>query len=109
MSQEDVVFNLELNVEGATTNVRKIETIIYRVLGLYNRICRLLGVPEDSPMVQVVQKAQKLTMIAREMTTAYNLMAIAQAGAGPVGWAMAGLGVAGVIVTSAEFMTSIGE
>lgn len=106
MSQETVTFNLELNVESAFSNARRVELIIFRVLGLWLRFCRLLGVPDDSPAVVVIQKIQQITMLVRTMHTAVVLM---NAASGPIGWAMAGIGVASAAVSVPEFMTSIGE
>jgi hypothetical protein len=105
-SEENIVFNLDLNVTSAETKSRKIEMIIYRVLGLWGRVCRVFGVPEDSPAVQIVQKAQQATMILRQVHTAAVL---AESAAGPVGWAMAGIGIVGAGLTITEFMTSAGE
>lgn len=104
--QEQVVFNLELNTVGASSSVSKLQTALYRALGLYNRICRLLGVPDDSPLNKLITRVQGLVMITRQLTTTVTLL---QAASGPVGWAMASIGVAGVVVSSVEFMQSTGE
>jgi hypothetical protein len=106
MSEETVTFNLEVNVEKAFSNVRRIELIVFRVLGLWLRICRLLNLPEDSPINRVIEKVQHLTMVIRTLHTAAILL---QTASGPIGWAMAGIGLASAAVTSVEFMTSLGE
>lgn len=104
--QENVVFNLEVNTLRASGDVKKLETIVHRTLGLYNRVCRILGIPDDSPLNKAVTKVQHLVMIIRQLTTAVTLLQVAS---GPIGWASAGLAVAGVAVTSVEFMQSAGE
>ncbi len=104
--QEQVIFNLELNTSGATTSINKLQLVLYRALGLYNRICRLLGVPDDSPLNKMISRVQQLVMITRQLTTTVTLL---QAASGPIGWALGGLGIAGVVVSSVEFMQSTGE
>lgn len=106
--EEDVSFNLELNTSRSETNVRKLELVVFRALGVYNRFCRLMGVPEDSPVNQIVAKAQHLTMIIRQLHTA-SLLLNAAAMTTPVGFAMAGLSVAGVAISGIEFMQEMGE
>ena len=105
-SEENVVFNLDIDTSRSHSSVRKLETILYRTLSLYSRISRLLGIPEDSPINQAVAKTQQLVMVVRQLHTAVLLL---QAASGPIGWAMAGIGVAGVAVSSVEFIQSAGE
>jgi hypothetical protein len=97
--QELVIFNLELNVEKAFSNVRKIEMLAYRALGLLGRINKLLGLPEDSPFNQMVIRVQRLTMIIRTLHTSAVML---QAASGPIGIAMAGVGIATSAVVMAE-------
>ena len=90
MSEETVTFNLELNVEGAIESSRQFETVLYRSLGLWNQWCRILGVPADSPMSVVVNKAQQIVMMARLIHTSVILLETAS---GPLGWIKAALGI----------------
>jgi len=99
MSEETITFNLELNVEKAFSASRKIELIIFRVLGLWNRLCRMLGLPDDSPIMMITQRAQEVVMAARQIHTA---MVLIEAASGPLGWVMAGLSVAGAFMTVGE-------
>jgi len=104
--EETVTFNLELNVEKVFSSSRRIELILFRVLGLWARMCHMLGLPEDSPVVQIAQRVQQLTMIIRQLHTSAVLL---EAASGPIGWAMAGISVAATAMSMADVMTSLGE
>lgn len=113
MSEETIIFNLELNVENAFSSVRKIELILFRALGLWQRFCKLLGLPPDSPINVIAQKAQQIVMIARTIHTAAVLI---ESASGPLGWIMAALSVGSAAVQVADMasapmdaMLSVGE
>ena len=106
MSEDTVTFNLELNVEQAVSSVRKIEFLLFRAFRLWGRICRALGVPEDSPIMVVTERIQKLIMLVRVLHTSFILL---NAASGPIGWAMAGIGVGTAVMTMADTMTALGE
>lgn len=106
MSQEDVVFNLELNVESANSKIRQIEFLFYRAIGVWNRICRALGVPDDSPIMVVTLQVQKVTMLIRQLHTAMIMLDVAS---GPIGWAKAGLGISTLLLSTNEFMMDSGS
>ena len=109
MSEETVTFNLELNVEQANNSTRQVELIVYRVFGLWNRLCRIFGVPDDSPILIITQRIQQLTMLIRQMHTAAILAEAALVpGAGVVKIAMAGIGIAGAALSATDFMMSTG-
>ena len=95
MSTEDttVSFSLEVNVEKAYEDIRKLEMLLYRIIGLFRR----LGMPED--VEQAIIKVQKAIAILNM----YRLtVAAAQAAAGPIGWALLGISVAQAMVSTAE-------
>lgn len=106
MSEETVTFNLDLLVEQAADKSRKIELIIFRGLGLWNRMCRMLGLPADSPIVKVTAQIQRVVMTIRTLHTAVILL---NAASGPIGWAMAGIGVGSAVMAMADTVTMIGE
>jgi len=86
MSEEhNVVFNLNIDVQETVRELRSLETVLYRALGL----ARQFGLPED--VDAAITKIQRLiatlnllraTFIATQMAT------------GPLGWVSAGLGAA---------------
>lgn len=78
MSEETVVFNLELNVEAVMDNSRKIEMLLFRTLGLLNR----LGLPEN--VREALAFAQRLTMTFRLLHTTMVALAAARATSGDV-------------------------
>lgn len=99
MTEESIVFNLELNVEKAFDSSRRLELILFRALGMWTRLCRILGVPEDSPMVQIVERIQRLTMIFRQF---HSTIVFLEAASGPIGWAMFGLSAAGTALATVD-------
>ncbi len=85
MSEEETVtFNLELNVEQCIDNIRQIEALLYRTMGLLHR----LNLPDD--IEQGIARLQRLIMTIRLTHTA--LIAL-EAASGPLGWALAGVGI----------------
>ena len=90
MSEETITFNLELNVESAIENSRQLEMILYRGLGLWNQWCKILGVPNDSPLSVVANRAQQIVMMTRLIHTSITLL---EASSGPLGWIKAALGI----------------
>ena len=86
MSQEDVVFNLELNVEPSIQSLRQVEGLAFRTLGYMQR----LGLPEN--VNQAIRVIQQLTMAARMAHTAIIALEVA---AGPISWWRAILAVVG--------------
>jgi hypothetical protein len=80
MSEETVTFNLELNTEILTDNLRQLERLAYRALGLLQRF----GLPED--VNQAVEKIQRLVMTIRLLHSAIIML---QTASGPIGWALA--------------------
>jgi len=99
MSEETVTFNLELNVESAISSVRRLETLLFRTLGLLRR----LGLPED--IEAVIFKLQRLVMVIRMAHTAIIAF---QAASGPIGWALALVGLAAAAASTASMMMEIG-
>lgn len=97
--EETVSFSLEVNVEQAYTELRRVQTLLYRTLGL---IRRLGGGDED--IIRVIDKLQRLIMIMNMV----RLTAIAMHTAmGPVGWGLAAVGLATTAMTSFELADSI--
>ena len=100
---ESIVFSLEVDVNEAMSAARRLEMVIYRALGLWGRIARLLGLPADSPINQVIERAQKITMIIRTMHSAVTLLTAARAAAGdPIAIAQAGIAVGTLVVSTVE-------
>ena len=91
LSSEDatVSFSLEINVEQAYTEIRRIETLLYRTLGL---IRRMGGGDED--LMKVVAKMQRVISILNQLRLAIALTQAAFAASGPIGWIS--LGLAGI-------------
>jgi uncharacterized protein YaaW (UPF0174 family) len=88
--EETATFNLELNVEQCVSEIRRLETLLYRSLALAKR----LGLPEN--INQAISQIQRLTMVIRMLHTAIIAL---QAASGPIGWALAGVGIASAGLT----------
>lgn len=98
MSEESVTFNLELNVEQAYANVRRLETLIYRSLALAGR----LGLPEN--IDAAIAKVQRMAMMIRLLHT--SIIAL-EAASGPIGWALAGVGLAGFAISTGDLIYDV--
>jgi len=86
VQDETVSFSLEVNVEKAYEEIRKLQTVLYRTLSLMSR----LGMPED------VEKGIALAQRLIATINALRLAIIAlQTASGPIGWALALVGLAG--------------
>jgi len=88
-----VTFNLELNVEQAYAEIRKLQTLLYRVVALLRR----LGLPEEIDRALAI--IQRTIMAARLLYT--SLLAL-EAASGPLGWALAIVGVTSAAVSVAD-------
>jgi len=95
LSEETVIFNLELNVEGAIDNSRRLETLLYRSISLLGR----LGLPEN--IDAAIAKVQRLVMVIRLLHTAAIAL---EAASGPIGWALALVGVASALLSTGDLI-----
>lgn len=82
--QESVTFNLELSIQQAYDNARKLEMLLYRALGLLKR----LGLPEN--VEDAIIRVQRMVMTIRLL---HSAMIALQAASGPIGWALAAVGI----------------
>lgn len=96
---EGVSFSLEVNVEKAYENIRKLQTVLYRTLGLLRRF----GLPEE--IDAQIMKIQRLIMLLNELRL--TMIAVHTA-AGPIGWALAGLGVATFAFDAGDLWQDLG-
>lgn len=110
MSEQDVVFNLEVNVEKSASSLRQLEFIGYRAFGLLRRVLRLCGVSEDSDVMKAIQRLQRLVMTIRLAHTAILLLQDALVpGAGLLKTARAAVSVGTLAASSAEMVMNFGE
>jgi hypothetical protein len=98
VSEETVTFNLELNVEQAIDNARRLELLLYRSIALLGR----LGLPEN--IDQAISKVQRLIMTIRLLHTA---MIALEAASGPIGWALALVGVASALLSTGDLIYDV--
>jgi hypothetical protein len=95
---DTITFNLELNIERAWDNARRLELLLYRSIALLGR----MGLPEN--IDQAIAKVQRLIMTVRLLHTA----AIALEGAsGPIGWALALVGVASALLSTGDLIYDV--
>ena len=96
---EDVTFNLKLNVdsvEAATESFRKFEQILLRSLV----ITRRMGI--DDNLSNAAMQIQRMIMLTNQLRLA---MIALETASGPVGWALAGLGMAVTAFSYADYLT----
>lgn len=100
--QETITFNLELDVSQSYDSLRKIETVLYRTISLTRRILKQFGLEESATIDQVIYKGQKVVMTIRLMHTAMTAL---MAASGPLGWALAGIGIATATLSFADTLS----
>ena len=97
MIDETVSFSLEVNVQAAYEEVRRLQTVFTRTLGLASR---LTG---DENLKEGIATMQRAIAIANQLRLALAALQAARLAAGdPLAWALAGLSVAEVIVSTYE-------
>lgn len=90
---EDVSFTLQLTVDEAVTELRRLQSAAFQTIALL----RKMGLPEDFD-----EAAQKIQMIISLLNQA-RLAAIAlNAASGPTGWVLAGVGLAATGIQAIE-------
>jgi hypothetical protein len=103
VSEETVTFNLELDVSKAMSDTRKLETVLYRAVGLTRRILKAFGLSEETATIdQVIYKGQKVIMTIRLMHTAITAF---YAASGPLGYALAGVGIATSVLSFTDMLS----
>lgn len=96
---ETVSFSLEVNVEPAYQDFRRLETIVTRCLGLMRRI----GLPEN-----IDEGIRKIQSIISYLNTLRLTAAAAQAATGPIGMAMFGITMATTVASTYDLMMDLG-
>jgi len=94
-SIDDVSFSLEINIEKAYVEIRRFQALLFRTLNLVQRMSG------DEKLDAFVSKLQRLISILNQARL--TIMAF-QIAAGPIGWGMAIVGLAGAALTIAEEM-----
>jgi len=102
MTVEDhqISFSLEVNVDPAYQNLRRVQTLLFRTLGLLRR----LGLPES-----LDSAIGKMQMFVSTMNQARLAVVAFQKAAGPIGWALALLGLVTTAASVVETSTYIYE
>jgi len=93
-TDETVSFSLEVNVAPAYEEIRRLQTVLYRTLGLIRRIS---GDDDLNTLIDYTMRA--ITM----MNTLRLVVAAFYAASGPIGWAMFGVAAATSLITTGEF------
>ena len=99
MSVDDttVSFSLEVNVEQAYQNVRRLQTVLNRSLSTLRRLTR------SENLQDFYREAQRAIAIANELRLALaSLQALRMAAGDPLAWAMAGVATAQVVISVAD-------
>lgn len=95
---ETISFSLELNVEEAYTEIRRLQTLIYRTIGLI----RQMGLPEEAD-----EMLMKIQMIIAQINTLRLAIMALQAASGPIGWALFGVGLATAVASAGSAMQEV--
>lgn len=98
MTEETVTFNLELNVEQTVSELRRVEGLLFRSLGLLRR----LSGNED--INAAISKIQRLVLVIR---LAHSAIIALQAASGPLGWAWAITGMGAAALTAGDVIVEM--
>lgn len=98
---ETVSFSLEINVEKAYEDLRRYQTLLYRGLGL---VRRLTG--GDENLEHAISLMQRAIAITNQLRLA---MIALHAASGPVGWALALVGLGTAALNLNDFMYDVSE
>lgn len=102
IEQHTVSFSLEVNVEKAYTEVRRLQSVLYGTLALVNR---LTG---DEDLKESIATMQQAIRVANALRLAYAALTAARVAAGdPIAIAQAGLAIAGFAFTASDFATDM--
>jgi hypothetical protein len=93
VTDETVSFSLEINTEEAMVELRKVQTAIFRVLGLLRKH---FG---DDDFDAIMNNLMKLLTLVNQIRLAVIALEIAS---GPVGWLLAGVGALTVVSTASD-------
>jgi len=99
MSSETVEFNLQVNTTKAEVDVLKLQMLINRTMAVSNRLLKRMGAAED--LQDAIMNVQRL--ITTLNTLRLTILAV-QAASGPIGWAMAGIGIIATALTVDDLM-----
>lgn len=95
VEDHQVSFSLQINVDDTLEQARKLQTVLYRGLGLMRR----LGLPEE--IDSAIAKVQRLISILNMLRLTMIAVHVA---AGPIGWALALIGVATFALDFGDFV-----
>ncbi len=98
--EETITFNLELIVDKAIDNARRLETLLFRTLGLIRRISG------SESLDNAIAKVQQLVMVIRLAHSAWIAFSLAS---GPLGYALAIVAGLTAAATASDYMLSLGE
>jgi len=97
---EGVSFSLEVNVGKAEDNLRRLQTVAYRTLGLFRR----LGLPE--PIDSAIAKVQRFIAVANQARLTCLALNAAMATT-PFGWLLFGLSAATLALDAGDLMMDL--
>lgn len=99
MSEDHIVsFSLEVNVEQAYEDLRRVQTILYRTISILRR----MGLPED--VNQAIATIQRLIALVNQARLAIIAL---QTASGPIGWGMALLAAATIPLTAGDMFYEV--
>ena len=100
-SDETVSFSLEINVQEGILALRQFTAVMSRSLSLLNRFAGT----EDAK--EAIAQTQKLIMIMNQARLAILALRAAMfLGAGPMGWALAGVATASLMINAVDVTES---
>jgi len=99
---EVIPVKVEIQIETTKmiTQLEKVQVLLYGTLGILRR----LGLPEE--VDSAILKIQRIIAALNMLRLALYAVEMAS---GPVGWAMAGVGIAGTVLSTGDLMYDLGR
>ena len=96
---EDVSFSLEVNIEKAHEDLRKVQMLLYRTLGLMRRFTGSEAIDEG-----IMRMQQAIAWANRLRLTLLALQAARMAAGDPLAWATFGLSAGEMVMSTGDLL-----
>lgn len=100
---EDVSFSMEVNVEKAYEDVRRLQTILFRTLGMFKRLSGSEAIGD------AITQMQRAIAIMNQLRLAMAALQAARMAAGdPLAWATFAIAGGGFLMSAGDVMMDLG-
>ena len=98
----DIDFNLKVDTTKTEVDILKLQMLINRTMSTTSRLLERLNAPEN--IRSAIMNVQRLITLLN--TLRLTILAV-EAASGPIGWALAGVGIVATALTAEDFIWDI--